>query len=137
MTNRILKLFISSFFCVFLARLASAQDMTTSHLQWESDESWDASGRTVAYQAVFKTHKTASVEWVQKQGAKASSYTVTQVEGTWTNVMTPGSMIYTTTHRGNTIWIKFERTETNTYVWMNYGQGYKYRFRIRAVTEIP
>lgn len=135
--NQIFKLSFGGLFCMFLTNMVAAQNIATSHLQWESDESWDDSGRTVAYQAVFQTHETASVEWVQKQGTKTSSYPVTQVEGTWTNVMTPGSMIYTTTYGGNTVWIKFERTETNTYVWMNYGQGYKYRFRIRSITEMP
>src|SRR5882762_399388 len=67
------------------ATLCFSQNIASSNLVWEADQVTDTqTQKTNAYKAKFKTNKSTSIEWIQKNGEKSSVYTVTGTEGSWT-----------------------------------------------------
>src|SRR5882672_10991025 len=74
---------------------SDAQDIRQKTLNWTSSSNINqADNDTTTYSCSFSTLADQQVNWIQKNGADVSTYTVTSVEGTWPNVNTDGQVTY-------------------------------------------
>jgi hypothetical protein len=124
--------------CLLCHSPALSQNISTANLTWEAEEATDLqTSHSMAMDCVFKTNGTESVEWIQRKGELKTLYTVTSVEGSWSNVSAVGSFIYLLTRKGHSCKMTVERTETGIFVTMDFSKASEYtarhRFRIKSV----
>src|SRR3977135_4054400 len=90
--NSMRKLFLITFMLSVVSLAAYSQDVRTSTIEWKSTKSTNQVDQaTNDYTCSFTTHGDQSIGWNQKN---ISTYTITGVEGSWTNVAVDGQIIY-------------------------------------------
>ncbi|MCA6416496.1 MAG: hypothetical protein IM589_12360, partial [Cytophagales bacterium] len=86
------------------AATAHGQNMASTNLKWEADQTTDMQANVAKpYVGYFKTLSNQSVEWVQKAGQIMATYTVVSMEGTWADINNIGSVVYVLTRNGKTV----------------------------------
>ncbi|MFZ6011190.1 MAG: hypothetical protein ACOYXT_12660 [Bacteroidota bacterium] len=131
-----MKKIIALIITAFAAWSADAQDIKTSSLNWTAGELTDLkTGKTKAYSGVFETSSEQSVVWKQK--AATTTFQVTGMEGSWTDVKTDGKVIFQVDSEGITGTLTLERSSSGTFVTLDLdlgsGSTMKHRYRIEKV----
>jgi len=126
------------FFVLISVATSYSQNIATSNLTWQASEATDLQTQKVmTYEATFKTNGTQVVEWIQKDGERTSTYTVTGTEGTWPDISATGMFTYLLTRNGKASRMAFERSEGGLFVTLDFtqpgGPAIKQRFRIQSV----
>ncbi len=115
-----------------------SQNISTSNLTWQAVETTDLqTSATTTLKCLFKTNANQSVEWIQKKGEMKGLFTVTSVEGNWSNVSTAGSIIYRLQRNGNSCKMTIEKNASGTFITMDFSKSGEftslYRFKIISV----
>jgi len=88
-----------------------AQDITSETLSWKAISATNAvDGSSVNYSGDFVSNGNTSVDWIQSGGKMTSHYTVTSVDGQWSNCSTDGQIIYNVQINGLNGSITFKRS---------------------------
>lgn len=135
-----MKKLILAFMVCSLTATVHGQNMVSTNLKWEADQTTDMQANvTKLYAGYFKTLSNQSVEWVQKAGQIMATYTVVSVEGTWVDINNIGSVVYVLTRNGKTVHMKFEKTAVARFVTMIFptNGNTEIKFRISSVTILP
>lgn len=124
-----------------LSTVLSAQDISTSNLNWKVDSLVDLStNEGFEYACTFETSGQGNISWNQK-GGFTSTLNVNSQEGTWTNVQANGSVVYSVTYEEETGTIRFERTDSGWRIKLLLGPpnlpSLKHEYIVSVVTEIP
>jgi hypothetical protein len=125
-------------FFVFLSLGSFAQDIAASTLLWEADQVTDLQTQaTLPYACKFKTQNNQPIEWIQKKGARTSSYVITGTVGTWTDISAPGMFTYLVSKGGNMGKMTMEKSLAGIFITVDLskvgGYTFKQRFRIKSV----
>ena len=133
----ITKLFISA--SLFIALIdVRAQNIEMSTLTWVSDEVTDIGASKVSkVKCMFKTEGKSRVEWIQRNGALRTAFTVVEVQGAWTNVEEPGGIAYVLERNGKRCRMFIERAKDGLFVTMDFSKAGEYssiqKFKISTV----
>jgi hypothetical protein len=127
---------------LLIASVAFSQNITTSTLSWEADESTDVqTNKSIAYQGVFKTIGTQSVVWIQKNGQRTSTYTVQSTSGLWANVADNGTFTYSLQGNEKACTLTLEKSNAGILALLSYPQPgtdpFIIRFHIKSVSSTP
>ena len=88
--------FLFVLWLAFCSGIINAQNVAQQNLAWTSTTVVDIKNNapSMPFQCSFKTFSNQSIDWIQKSGAEVYQYTVVSIEGSWTNVMTDGTIQY-------------------------------------------
>jgi hypothetical protein len=116
-----------------------AQDVRTSTISWSSGKNVNnADNATTGFVCSFVSHADQKVDWNQRNGAYVTSYTVTSVDGSWTNASADGQVVYHVTSGQLAGTITFSRLNGNTTVRMslslNGKPNFDFTFLIDSIT---
>lgn len=93
--NRFFKMLIGFGLFIMCCGALKAQDIKSETLVWTATKVMDDADSTITdYSCTFTTHGITSIDWNQNAGARLYSYSVTGVEGSWTNVLADGQATY-------------------------------------------
>lgn len=106
---------------LFLASPCLSQNIKTSRLVWETDRVTDLQNQTsTAYNGKFKTNANQSVEWIQRKGQMSTLYEVTNIEGSWKDVSTRGSITYLLTRNGKSVKMIIEKNSSGIFITLDF-----------------
>ncbi len=115
-----------------------AQNIARGTLLWQAEEVTDlqtATNKQMSCQ--FRTQSNSSVEWIQKDGALKSLFTISSVDGQWADVSTLGTITYALERNGKTAKMILEKTASGTFITMDFSKPgefvSKLRFKIMSV----
>jgi hypothetical protein len=118
-----------------------AQDLSTATLVWEADQVTDLQTQTtLPFSCQFKTHGLQAADWIQKNGARVSTYAVTGTEGTWADIGTNGSFTYLLSKNGNGGKMTIDKSTAGTFITLDFSKTGEYvfqqRFRVTTVRSV-
>ncbi len=115
-------LIVASMSLVFSGTI-HAQSFHQSTITWVADRAIDLERTdTVAMKCSFKTVGGAQLIWSQRNGSINSTYQITGVEGTWSNISEQGSVNLTLQRNGKSSKAKVERTNDGVYIMMDFSK---------------
>jgi hypothetical protein len=123
---------------LFTASTCLSQNISTSNLTWQAVETTDLqTSATTALKCLFKTNANKSMEWIQKKGEMKGLFTITSVEGNWSNVSSAGSITYGLQSNGNSCKMIIEKNVSGTFITMDFSKPGEftslYKFKIISV----
>jgi hypothetical protein len=96
---------------LLIASEALAQNPQSAKLKWEASQFTDDSNTTINHAtAVITNPGSQQFQWIQKGGAKVYTYSITAVEGTWTDLSTDGQLTLSLSTGGQTATALLKRT---------------------------
>jgi hypothetical protein len=115
---------ITIFILCLAGNLLQAQTVTNQTLRWNASGFKDLnSGEVVNATSQFITYGQQKVEWVQGNGSFTSTFTITSVAGSWTNVSNKGSIVYNISGNQLTGQLTFARTTTGVTIQLTFTSG--------------
>lgn len=102
-------------FIIILLMLASkgllAQDITSATISWAviSTQAVNTGEITETGDRVV-SHGANTIEWTDRRGVVKKSFTISEVNGSWTNVQSPGTILYEVQSGEESGTITFQRT---------------------------
>ena len=121
--NMVKKFILITVVGFFFSLTASSQSFNQSTLTWSANEVVDLEkGDTIAMKCSFKTVGGAQLIWSQRNGALNTTYQITSLEGTWTNVAEPGSVTLTLLRNGKSSKARVERTKGGISITMDFSR---------------
>jgi len=117
--------------------MVNAQDIRQKRLVWTAHQVTDQQSKSSrSYDCQFKSRET-SIEWIQKSGEVRAVYNIVEAKGEWPNIALPGSIEFLVERKGKSGRIRFERTESNVFVTLDFsqpgGQAFVQKFEIKSV----
>lgn len=140
--SRVLGYSASTFFIVLFFSFPSfSQDITQTGLTWKVNSLIDQqSGQSITYSCTFQTNGTNDIGWIQKNGSFTSKLSVTGYTGTWTNIETPGRLIFQIQSEGESGTLEFVKNLDGTFVKLDLSQGngnrMRYEFIVNEINRI-
>ena len=117
-----------------------SQDISTSTITWTVNHGFDLkSNSDFNYQGSFTTNGSNSITWSQGSGNFISTFTISSLQGTWTDVSTNGTVTYQVEQDGSSGTLKFERTSEGIFVTLDFpsgdSQGSWLKFQVSSLSQ--
>jgi len=86
---------------VLFSSEASAQNIQTSTIEWNSISTFEAQSGTISDEATKVVSSAEQIIWYDKNGIAQKTFSITTATGTWPNVSSNGSIIYNVSYGDN------------------------------------
>lgn len=115
-----------------------AQDPKAVTIHWTLGQGKDLlTNQSFEYSGSFVTHGDQPIQWNQK--SVSSTFSVSSITGTWTDISSPGQLVFAVTQDGASGVINFRRDSSGLYITMEFPmndpQGSKIQWKISEVTQ--
>lgn len=132
-----MKAFIILFVMIGSGYSVQSQNPASDTLQWSLGQGTDLrTNQSFVYTGSLITNA-QSVQWVQK--SLTSTFSVTSVSGSWSDVSQQGQLVFTVEEEGASGLLTIERTSNGLYVTMEFPrndpQGSKVKWAVTQVTN--
>lgn len=131
-----LRLSIFLFSLAVPLQMLHAQDVLSSEIIWRVDSLKDLKSESAIAVASNFVTKSATIEWIQKNGAKKYEFNVTATSGSWTNVNVDGEILFNVTMAGKPGKIKIIRNQNTYSITLEYAmsdqEDIQYEFHISS-----
>lgn len=88
-----------------------AQDITTATISWAVTQTQAVNtGDITESEDRVISHGQSTIEWTDRHGVVKKSFTISEVNGSWANVQTPGTILYEVQNGEESGTITFQRT---------------------------
>ncbi len=117
---------------------AYPQDPLSAVLTWHATEVTDLQTNvTKPSVCQFVTKPGKTVEWIQKEGSRTTTFAITGITGSWESVAQFGQVEYALQRNGKSSTMKLERSANGLFVTMDFSQPGQFtsvlRFRIKSI----
>lgn len=117
-----------------------SQDISASTITWTVNHGLDLKTNSdFNYQGSFTTRGTGSITWSQGGGNYISTFTMSSIQGTWTDVSANGTITYQVQQDGSSGTLKFERTAGGIFITLDFpsgdSQGSWLKFQVSSLTQ--
>ena len=94
-----------------------AQDMSQNVLRCRGSRVTNlANGDDFGFAVDVRLVKQQRIEWIQQNGQRIHTYTITSVNGTWTDLSQPGSVTYAIVYQDKPGQVHIERDAAGVYI---------------------